>query len=335
MNNLIVMELDEVLGKVSNLFRTLKNSATKLFWPQFDALHLPEDVQYNLDSLPAQVRQRYVEVYRERTEKLKNKRNVTLFISVFFGLTTFSFWLPIGFAFYWWHIKENLLPPIARKTLSEVKSFYAIPAYTTPQEDRFPRPQAFAGKEIFSAMSAPEKSQSREYSAHYDPSNLSLENLGLGFLLDYDLKTWRVTRHLQYDWLNGSTGLEFRITHDTQSLYLYVIREGSHLNTTICMNINIHAVNEQLETDILNSRRPASILPFKGNTYYRENMVEGYVFDKSGNSPGKNVLAWEYHDVERTHYLRVEANSMKQVKAMAGRIVSPYQFTEILPPLKS
>ena len=35
---------------------------------------------------------------------------------------------------------------------------------------------------------------------HYDPSNLQIKDLRVGFMFDYDMKTWAIKEEYEYDW---------------------------------------------------------------------------------------------------------------------------------------
>ena len=46
---------------------------------------------------------------------------------------------------------------------------------------------------------------------HYDPLNIKVSDLEKGYLLDYDLETWTVTKMSEYDWGNNFFTREFTI----------------------------------------------------------------------------------------------------------------------------
>ena len=56
----------------------------------------------------------------------------------------------------------------------------------------------------------------------YDPNNIKITDLQAGFLLDYDLKTWKLTEMYEYDWGNSYFTREFLLDAGDDQVYLHV-----------------------------------------------------------------------------------------------------------------
>jgi len=187
------------------------------------------------------------------------------------------------------------------------------------------------GSRTYQSVEEPHRNRARKIVDHYDPSSLSLENLKEGYMVDYDLKTWQVTTVRQFDWDTGISAREFKLVSDMESIWIYLFKEGSYLTITVNKPLNIYAIDSNLETEIYHNRRPFNIITYQSIQYYRENALEGYLFNITTNSTGTKTASWEYYDQERKHYMRIEQQEQKNFRAVVGKIVSPFEFSEILP----
>ncbi|MBW2366658.1 MAG: DUF4178 domain-containing protein, partial [Deltaproteobacteria bacterium] len=51
-------------------------------------------------------------------------------------------------------------------------------------------------------------------------TDLTLSDLKMGYMVDYDLKTWQVTAHNTYDWGDGDLTLEWQLKSHDDTIYL-------------------------------------------------------------------------------------------------------------------
>ena len=56
----------------------------------------------------------------------------------------------------------------------------------------------------------------------YDPTNISVRDLDMGFVLDYDMKTWVVKGVYDYDWGDNFFTREYKIDSGEEQLFLSV-----------------------------------------------------------------------------------------------------------------
>ena len=140
----------------------------------------------------------------------------------------------------------------------------------------------------------------------YNPSQLTVDNLKVGFIVDYNLKTWNVICENQYDWENGFSEKSFTLAQGTQKLHLFLNNDHDNQIVLVSNPINIYAIDESLEDEILKEKRSKNILSYNETNYYRENTKEGLKFDLINKTDGNKLIAWEYFDKERTQVIRIE-----------------------------
>ena len=57
---------------------------------------------------------------------------------------------------------------------------------------------------------------------HYDPNNLKIEDLRVGFMFDYDLKTWVIKEEYEYDWGDNYFTREYKLEAADDVAYLHI-----------------------------------------------------------------------------------------------------------------
>jgi len=314
--------MDDLLNSVETFFRKVREKAEGHIWPTFGKKYLPKAVKIKLETLPQPIQTEFYENYETRTLPQKKGRNVTLLVFIGFLMIKFQPFVFGGILLYWWHLKQSKIPEIANSTLNQVLKEYNLSAHKSKN---------ISSARSFQQNSHAQRNIPRKIVERYDPSNLTLENLKEGFLLDYLLKTWQVIEQNQYDWDHGLSTQEFKLVHDIENLNIYLSKESGHLNINTTKRINIYAIDQNLETEILHQKRPYNIISFQGKQFFRENSLEGYFFNITQKTKGNKILAWEYYDTDRKNYLRIEQLEHKNFRAALGTVVSEYEFSDILP----
>ncbi|WP_020530046.1 DUF4178 domain-containing protein [Flexithrix dorotheae] len=288
---------------------------------------LPLTLQDRLAELPESGQKEFLFEFSTKKKSLILAYIFHIMIGAAYGyrgkwFTQIIFWLTIGGLGLWTLIDFFRLPGLVRK------QNYGI---AKEQLGRL-----FVKYGLRTIKKGPQKpilaNEPRKLNISYDPSNLKVNNLKTGFMLDFDLKTWKVITEKQYDWENGLTERSFVLSgqsHERAVIHL-IKEEGSYLIIT-GKPINIYAINENLESDIFKYKRPSNALVFQGKRYYRETQKQGFEFNLSSKSIGKKIISWEYFDDSRRNYLRVEQIGVNEFKGFAGSLKSSTEFSDILP----
>jgi len=163
-----------------------------------------------------------------------------------------------------------------------------------------------------------------------DPlSDLSLAELKVGYLVDYDLKTWEVLACNYYDWSEGDISREWQLKGVDDVVYLEKESDDEE-EWSLNRKIDFGRLDSEVKEHILETGDPPEKIVFEGATYYMEEMAGGH-FYKSGEGPGKEMLRWSYEDDKGHCYLGIEQWGEQDFDATVGEPVEEYQFTNILP----
>ncbi len=318
--------MEQSLGPLQKAVDFIKRSAEKVFWPNFGRHGLPEVIQMRLETLPEPIQLEYYEDYDAEVTRLRNGRNFTLVAFLLLIITsTGGFWAPMGLFMYWLHLKYRKIPDISNRVMQGLQVRYNLQPT---------RQGATAGTRSYQSTTDPHRSTPRNIVENYDPSNLSIENLKEGYMVDYNLKTWQVTTRRQFDWASGISAREFKLVSDMESIWVYLFKEGNHTTITVSKPLNIYAIDAELETEILHTKRPYNIIHYQSSQFFRENALEGYLFNLTTRSLGIKVNAWEYYDQDRLNYMRIEQQDQRNFRAVVGKLASEFEFTDILPQKK-
>lgn len=164
----------------------------------------------------------------------------------------------------------------------------------------------------------------------FDPlSDLSLARLKVGYLVDFDLKTWEVFACNYYDWGDGDISHEWQLKSGDEVVYLEMESDDEE-EWSLNRKIPFSRLDSEVTKQILETGDPPEKIVFEGTTYYMEETAGGH-FHKDGQGPGKELLQWSYEDDKGRSYLGIEQWGEQDFEATVGEPVEEYQFTNILP----
>lgn len=160
-------------------------------------------------------------------------------------------------------------------------------------------------------------------------ADLTLPNLGVGYFLDYDMKTWCVEARSYYDWGSGDHSDEWQLVCHDDTVYLE--RESDDEDHwSISRKISIGKLGVDIKSHVSENDDPPAEISVDGTIYYLDEMGGGQ-FYKNGKSPGRDVLKWDYVDDSGKHYLTIEQWGETDFEAALGHSVEEYHFDNILP----
>jgi hypothetical protein len=295
--------------------------------------NFPLEVRYELESMPLRAQQEFLESYGREMKVLgisyvchalfgsSYLYQGKIFKQILFWLTAFGF--GIG-----WIINLFRMPKMIRKVnykiaMRIIRDIQRRYRYETQAE---PLPQSLLGRMKAVVVETP-----RSVNQNYDPTNLTVENLKAGFLVDYELKTWEVVAEFQYDWFDGLTDRLFTLANDLEQVTVLLRKEQNQLIAQELKRINIYALNKQLPDEITFRKRPSALLHFQNADFFQEPEREGIFFDMVAKKGNQKVMCWEYFDQARRTTVRIEYLNDKEFKAFTGKLISPLSFSEILP----
>jgi len=163
-----------------------------------------------------------------------------------------------------------------------------------------------------------------------DPlSDLSLSELGVGYLVDYDMKTWEVSARNYYEWGGGDISREWQLKSVDDVVYLEKESDDED-EWSLNRKIPFNRLDSEIREKIIETGDPPDEIVFEDISYYIEEMSGGQFYANSKGS-GKEMLRWSYEDDEGRRYLDIEQWGEEDFEASVGEPVEEYQFTNILP----
>ena len=163
-----------------------------------------------------------------------------------------------------------------------------------------------------------------------DPlSDLTLSNLQVGYMVDYDMKTWEVKAYHYYDWGGGELSYEWQLESVDDALYLE--READDEDVwSISRKISVSRLDPGIKGHIRKHEDPPDEIAFEETTYYLEESGSGHFF-KDGKGSGEKFFVWDYEDDSGKKFISIERWGENDFDASVGTVVEEYQFTNILP----
>jgi hypothetical protein len=166
---------------------------------------------------------------------------------------------------------------------------------------------------------------------HYDPSDIKIKDLRVGFMFDYDLKTWSIKEEYEYDWGDNYFTREYKLEAADDLAYLHIDNndEGS---MTVSRKLKVRALGEDIPEEIVEKKQPPKKIEYKGTSYYLDKESSGYFSDDpEDDNSWVEFISWDYYDSEQKLVAAVEQWGAKEFEASCGTVVNDYEITNILP----
>jgi hypothetical protein len=165
----------------------------------------------------------------------------------------------------------------------------------------------------------------------YDVTNLSLKDLNVGFIFDYDIKSWVVKEVYKYDWGNNNFTSEYKVDSGDEVAFLHIADEGE-LEISLSKSIRISKIDEAITDEIEKNEKPPRKIHYSEELYYLEEDAAGYFRDLSKETEDwEELVTWEYMNDEATKVLSITQWDIRNIEASAGLILKEYQFSNIIP----
>ncbi|UZR92952.1 DUF4178 domain-containing protein [Chondrinema litorale] len=301
--------------------------------------NLSSSVSFQIQQLPEPARKEFLFSYNEEKKDLA----IAYIFHFLFGaayayqgkwVKQILFWAT-GFGFgIGWLINILRMPSsirkvnhkIADKILGNIYRRYTFKQNTRPQDA-----VDYVSRRARMAENSLQNAKPRNIKPTYDPVHISVENLERGFMVDYQFNTWDVVSEMQIDWEKSGSDRCFKLVHDTHSILINVKRESGQLTVIHYDVISLFSIDSRLEAEINLRNKPSNVIKYKDIPFYRESTKSGLFFNMSAMAQAKKVMVWEYYDDSRQNIIRIEKHGRENIKTLLGKIVSPMEFSDILP----
>jgi len=164
----------------------------------------------------------------------------------------------------------------------------------------------------------------------FDPiKDLTLSKLKVGYLLDYDLKTWEVTGHNVYDW-DSEFSEEWELTSGNDLIFLEMEKDDSSVLWCLSSKAKLSDLDRSIIANIKREEDPPAEIIYKTKKYYLVQSSAGY-FLKDGKGDGQELITWDYEDEDEEHFITITQWGEDELELTQGFFVKEYEFTNILP----
>lgn len=154
------------------------------------------------------------------------------------------------------------------------------------------------------------------------------ENLQPGWLVDHGMTTWTVKARNRYDF-DGDRVEEWQLEHGRRRRFLEHEDDDGPV-WTLAKKIPVGTIDEDVVGHVGEHEDPPRRITFEGETYYLDGAYAGY-FYAGGEGEGRPLIKWEYVDDEESRFVTLEQWGETDFEASAGRVIEPYELTNILP----
>ena len=165
----------------------------------------------------------------------------------------------------------------------------------------------------------------------YDVTNLSLKDLNVGCIFDYDMMSWVGKEVYKYDWGNNNFTSEYKVDSGDEVAFLHIADEGE-LEISLSKSIRLSKIDEAIADEIEKNEKPPRRIHFNEKLYFLEEDAAGYFRDLSKETEDwEELISWEYLNDEATNVLSITQWDIRNIEASAGLILKEYQFSNIIP----
>ncbi|WP_027002355.1 DUF4178 domain-containing protein [Hugenholtzia roseola] len=177
------------------------------------------------------------------------------------------------------------------------------------------------------------KQEEQEPALHYDPTNIRVQDLRIGFVLDYELKTWEVKEHFVYDWGDNYFTDTFLLHSGKDQLFLSVDDEDGELYLVVSQKLRVSLLTPPIAETVRQTGKPPLTLQYEGVEYYREEENYGYFRNvtKNRHEDSCEMVEWVYLDKSGKNTLSIEQYDEEEFEASKGFYIEEFEISNILP----
>ena len=164
--------------------------------------------------------------------------------------------------------------------------------------------------------------------ADIDPlSNLTLDRLREGYMVDYEMRTWEVTQHARYDY-DGWPADEWTLENDDDILFLeYEEDDGDVFYLSDPVSVaEVSTDGGPLREVLRDQGEPPGTITYNGTPY---TLDEEGPATRSISGRRNELYYWSFASGD--DFVALERFGDSDWNAYAGREVEPYEFDNILP----
>ncbi|MCH8156707.1 MAG: DUF4178 domain-containing protein [Nitrospinae bacterium] len=170
----------------------------------------------------------------------------------------------------------------------------------------------------------------KEKKEEFRIEDLVLSKLKTGFMVDYDMKTYRVAECNKYQWNEGGVTDEWELKCGDETWFLERTQEDGEVEWSLCRKLPVSDLEGDIAGEIVRTEDPPEVVVFQGKRFTFEEDDIGEFF-RGGSGEAMSFVAWDYEDEAGEQFLTIEQWGETKFDMQVGFKVEEYQFTNILP----
>jgi len=160
-------------------------------------------------------------------------------------------------------------------------------------------------------------------------TDYALEDLQVGYLVDFDLKTWEVIGYNVYDY-DGFETREWELRCGEEVRFLELAVDDGQAEWVLTRKIGLRQLDPEVAAAIIDSGDPPEEVRLAGRPYLAVESSAGQMRE-GGGGRGHEFVNWSYESEEGERVLFISQWGERDFRAYEGEYVEEYQFTDILP----
>ena len=153
----------------------------------------------------------------------------------------------------------------------------------------------------------------------------SIEEVQVGDVIDYYMKSWETQEEGVYDWGNNESSKEFKLNSGDEVLYLSIY-EDDELEISVFSKITWSAIDGDLRSTINQYNEPPRELVKDGVKYYLTDNGMARYRSLTKDKGWSNFAYWDYEDESEDKIVSIESWD-GDFEISAGEYVEPFEFS--------
>lgn len=163
--------------------------------------------------------------------------------------------------------------------------------------------------------------------------DFKVKDLGIGYILEYNLTTWVVENEYIYDWGEGYFSKEWLITNGKETLLLFY-DDSEGLEISVSEKINILQELNQVREQIIADGVPDKRIDFDGKTWLLSD-ENPCLYSESGKEGTTEMVVWIFTEPTEQEFLSFSQFGSKKIDGYRGKHIQEFEVGNILPAGKS
>jgi hypothetical protein len=160
--------------------------------------------------------------------------------------------------------------------------------------------------------------------------DLTLFNLQVGAILEYDLSTWVIKDKTEYDWGNNQFTFEYTIENGSDCVYIH-IDDSNPPKIDASSEIKMFSLGPETKQTIIENDKPPKRISFDGSDYFFSDEFLGHCKSvKEGGADWSEFVNWVFKNKNETEFVAITRWGETEMDAVKGEYIKEFAFSNFL-----